>query len=365
MISLKKLFFKLYHLIFFLSIYFLFCPLAFATDGQINGSIYSSDISSSAQAQWYDVNRNSINTNLIEQPKFSPYFRASGRETSYLSFNVYTNFQANVLYSLTVYVNNNNNSNVSTWKSVFSTGTYNDGANSNNHQGKCRVDLYSYSDTYNIKYKLNINQDGTSEVLTGAYYITFRPTCGGSYINIPISFEGSSSYMYFYGYHLEALGLTNGLTKSDVQSVINNSGLATASSVNEVKKGINEVKQELGNINNTLNDSSVDSSDDTINNLKGKIPTNSVISDLLLLPVKFLQNFVNALGSSCSNFPLGSLYGTDLFMPCINLQNYLGDGIWTTIDLILSGFFVYYLRKKFIQIYQNLTNLKNGGNEVD
>ena len=121
----------------------------------------------------------------------------------------------------------------------------------------------------------------------------------------------------------------------------------------------------INGLDDDITDSSVDSSDTTINNLKSRIPTNSVISDLLLLPVRFLQNFVNALGSSCTQFNLGSLYGTNLFMPCINIQNYLGSAIWTTIDLIISGMFVYHLRKKFIQIYQNLTNLKNGGNEVD
>lgn len=124
-------------------------------------------------------------------------------------------------------------------------------------------------------------------------------------------------------------------------------------------------RDEIRNVDGTLKDDSVDSSDSSINNLKTKIPTNSVISDLLLLPVRFLQNFVNALGSSCSQFNLGSLYGTNLYMPCINIQNYLGSGIWTTIDLIISGLFVYKLRKKFIEIYENLTNLKNGGNEVD
>lgn len=365
MIILKKLVRKLYHLILFLSVFFLFSPFAFATDGQTNGSIYSSDISASAQAQWYDVNRNSLTTTIIQEPRFSPYFRSPFRQTSYLSFNVYTNFQPDVLYSLTVYINTNTNSNVSSWNNVVSTGTYNGGANSNNQQGNCRVDIYSFVDTYNIKYKININEDGTNEALSGAYYITFSPSCGGSYINIPIAFGGSADYMYFYGYHLEVLGLTDGLTRSDVQSVINSSGLATASSVQDVKRGVNEVKQELSNIDSTLNNSSVDSSDSTINNLKNQIPTNSVISDLLLLPVRFLQNFVNALGSSCSQFNLGSLYGTNLYMPCINIENYLGSAIWTTIDLIISGLFIYALRKKFIEIYQNLTNLKNGGNEVD
>ena len=118
-------------------------------------------------------------------------------------------------------------------------------------------------------------------------------------------------------------------------------------------------------LNDNITDSSIDSSDSTINNLKNQIPTNSVISDLLLLPVRFLQNFVNALNSSCSPFSLGSLLGTNLIMPCINLENYLGSTIWTMIDLIFSGMFVYGLRKKFIEIYHNITNLKNGGNEID
>lgn len=131
------------------------------------------------------------------------------------------------------------------------------------------------------------------------------------------------------------------------------------------REKIQDNTDAINDLDDNITDSSVDSSDNTINNLKSKIPTNSVISDLLLLPVRFLQNFVNALGSSCTQFNLGSLYGTNLFMPCINIQSYLGSAIWTTIDLIISGMFVYHLRKKFIQIYENITDLKNGGNEVD
>lgn len=131
------------------------------------------------------------------------------------------------------------------------------------------------------------------------------------------------------------------------------------------QNGNQALNDSVNDLNDNITDSNVDSSDSSIDNLKDKIPTNSVISDLLLLPVRFLQNFVNALGSSCSRFSLGSLYGTELFMPCINIESYLGSGIWTTIDLIISGMFVYALRKKFIEIYENLTNLKNGGNEVD
>ena len=53
---------KLYHLVAFLGLFILFIPNVFATNGEINGSIYSSDISASAQAEWFDVNHNSMTT---------------------------------------------------------------------------------------------------------------------------------------------------------------------------------------------------------------------------------------------------------------------------------------------------------------
>lgn len=157
-------------------------------------------------------------------------------------------------------------------------------------------------------------------------------------------------------------------TTASARVAISNNILVTPSSqttIQDIEQGVGDLNQGVNDLNDNLTNDNIDSSDSTINNLKDKIPTNSVISDLLLLPVRFLQNFVNALSSSCSNFSLGSLYGTELFMPCINIENYLGSGIWTTIDLIISGLFIYSLRKKFIEIYENLTNLQNGGNEID
>ena len=52
-------------------------------------------------------------------------------------------------------------------------------------------------------------------------------------------------------------------------------------------------------------------------------------------------------------------------MPCIDISSYVGGYIWAFIDVVFSGIFVLTIRKKFIQIFQNITSLKNGGNEVD
>lgn len=130
---------------------------------------------------------------------------------------------------------------------------------------------------------------------------------------------------------------------------------------------IDATNNAINDVNSSLNDSSVDGSNttDTIDNLSGDLPTNTVISDLLLLPVNMLQAIVNSIGGTCASFSLGSLYGTNLVMPCINLQQYLGSSIWTFIDLVFTGMFILVIRKKFIQIFQNITNLRTGGNEVE
>ena len=138
--------------------------------------------------------------------------------------------------------------------------------------------------------------------------------------------------------------------------------------ISQNERIINEERQQnekLDKINDTMNDSSVDSPNNSIDSLKSNLPTNTVISDLILLPVTFLQNLVSSLNGSCSAFSLGSLLGTNLSMPCINLESYLGSTIWTFIDIVLSGMFVLIIRKKFVDIFQNITNLKNGGNEVE
>lgn len=154
--------------------------------------------------------------------------------------------------------------------------------------------------------------------------------------------------------------------------VINSQNNNTDRIINDNRKENDKTREKIedntdaiNGLDDTLNDSSIDSSDNTLNSLKNQLPTNSVISDLLLLPVRLLQSIVNSLGGTCSDFNLGSLYGTNLIMPCIDLQSYLGTSIWTFIDLVFSGMFILVIRKKFIQIWENITNLKGGGNEVD
>lgn len=144
--------------------------------------------------------------------------------------------------------------------------------------------------------------------------------------------------------------------------------------LNEIKNNQNDYKKELQDVNSsiqktndTLNDDTIDDSNTTgsLNDLSKRLPTNSVISHLLLLPVSLFQNIVNSINGTCSSFNLGSLYGSNLTLPCINIESLIGNTLWSVIDILFCGAFVLVIRKKFVDIFHNLTDLRNGGNELE
>lgn len=374
---LKKYIRKLYHLIWFLSALLIFSPRVYAIEENTN--IGDTNFYTPPYATFGDVTNNYV-TRYEGVSSHNVYYAPANLVTNgantdgmAVAFSHESLFIQGYYYNVTMLVG-------------FSSDSAYPKATSNRvcigHNLTEVIDRYNANVACTSAYVYtwdNVSPfttyDGTQLYLGMISYIFTSPATAKSFIGVMNSSVRKVGYQIFGGVYVEQLADSktyNGLSAQDMHNILNNSGLATASSVQEVQRSIQEVKQEISevadsvdNVNDTLNDSNVDSSDTTINSLKNQIPTNSVISDLLLLPIRFLQNFVNALNSSCSQFNLGSLYGTNLYMPCINLENYLGSTIWTMIDLIFSGMFVYGLRKKFIQIYENITNLKNGVNEVD
>lgn len=123
--------------------------------------------------------------------------------------------------------------------------------------------------------------------------------------------------------------------------------------------------QATNDINDSINDSSTDDPTNDINNMDSQVASNSVISDLLLLPVNMFQRILNSINGTCSSFSLGALFGTNLVLPCINIQNLIGSGLWTTIDILFCGIFILTIRKKFVDIFENITSLKDRGNELE
>lgn len=369
---LKKFIRKIYHFICFLCLFLLFCP-------NVNGAV-NIDGANFVQSSSVDFADNTnghltpVGFTWVETGSYwrsgSSLYTTGGNYGANVAFLSDIPFVQGHTYSVSFLVGFANGyaitNNASNSRVCIAENTSSAFARYNNSSFPCTT---AWSSSTQTNYYFSDGQIAPLFTML-SFVFTAEYTSNAITFTYTSSTPNESNHI-FGGYIVKEIS-TQPLTQSQIQSAIQSSGLATANSVQQVQQGINQVQEQLSDVegavndvNDTLNDSSVDSSDNTINNLKNRIPTNSVISNLLLLPVRFLQNFVNSLGSSCSNFSLGSLYGTNLIMPCIDLQSYLGSTIWTFIDLVFSGMFVLAIRKKFIQIYQNITNLKNGGNEVD
>lgn len=130
-------------------------------------------------------------------------------------------------------------------------------------------------------------------------------------------------------------------------------------------QAINNNTQAVNGVNDSINDSTTDDPSNDLNDMTQNQTSNSVISDLLLLPVTLFQNILNAISGTCNSFNLGNLFNSNLTLPCINIKNYLGNSLYNVIDVIISGIFVLSIRKKFVDVFQNITSLKDRGNELE
>lgn len=145
----------------------------------------------------------------------------------------------------------------------------------------------------------------------------------------------------------------------DVSSITTNQQ-NTTNAVNDVNNSIN---------NDTVSTNTENSS--TASEWASASASDSVISDMVLMPITLLNAFSSGFSGSCQAYNLGSLYGTNLTLPCINISNYLGSTLWGIIDVLMSGFLIYGIGKKFVKVFNDFTNLKDsqvdelygGGNE--
>lgn len=129
-----------------------------------------------------------------------------------------------------------------------------------------------------------------------------------------------------------------------------------------VSTAIQQNTQAINNVNNSINDDSGVSNNDVSGGASDWASNNAnsgVINQLVLMPVTLLQSFTNGINGSCSTYDFGELWGEHITLPCINLSNTLG-AVWTIIDVIMSGIFIFIFGKRCVKIFNDFTNLKSG-----
>lgn len=172
--------------------------------------------------------------------------------------------------------------------------------------------------------------------------------------------SGVNSTIYLFS-NSNAYYMRTTLYKSN--AVLNNayiSGVICSSKLDETNDTLHSIDDTTKDINGYLQDDSQANMNSFWNDIKDIGIDESPISSFITLPITLINDFIDGLDdNTCKSFNLGNLLGTDLILPCINPQNFLGQNLWTIIDALTSVFMIYNIVMLFVKVFNDLTSLKD------
>lgn len=157
---------------------------------------------------------------------------------------------------------------------------------------------------------------------------------------------------------LDEIILQQDQTRNDLLNDIKNSFSSQNSTLNDIEKNTEDTKNAIKDTNDTLKDDTVDNSSLNIDDKSADLG-NSPVSDLITLPIKLLTNIYNGFSGSCVSYNLGSLYGTQIIFPCINLESILGSFLWGLIDSLCCIFLIYKIAMLFVSMWTKIVTMKD------
>lgn len=177
--------------------------------------------------------------------------------------------------------------------------------------------------------------DGTTFKNCIAIQMSFTAKRIGQYIGIWLGTRTSVPLgtFGFMGYHLDLNGINYSGDFANINNQLGNLDTTLKDESDAIQDSVNDV-------NNTIADNDVD--DPNFNEFEDYLAENGVITQLITLPVQLYTKILNGINGSCNTFNLGNLWGSDLTLPCIEPQRYLGNTLWNTIDVLFSGFYICY-----------------------
>lgn len=202
----------------------------------------------------------------------------------------------------------------------------------------CKIGSVTTQKNVHVGPNNGVSETGNDSLLTGVYSVECPVRTGARGLeSIHLRGLGNSgtATMRIYG---PITYQENG--ESSIEGAINNSTAATNNQTNTIKD------ESDANTSGFLQDVQQDY-------------TNNPVSDLITMPITFLQRLNNNINGSCTTWNLGSLLGTNLTMPCINLSNILGSTLYNLIDMAICLFLAYNLGLMCVTIWNNMTSLKD------
>lgn len=222
----------------------------------------------------------------------------------------------------------------------------------------------------------------STNATTGVSYTIACPmnmaSNGLTNLGLIFSNQFSQSYVYKYStsYSVEfitedifssedivnAIGQNAYYTQQVIITQTNNLSTILTNQLTNVNTSLQNQNQAITNLNDSITSTDSPSTSETNNTLDDfseNVASDTPITDLLTMPLTLINAYIGGMNSSCTPYNFGSLLGTNLTMPCINLQQRLGSNIWNIIDVLFSIFMIFNISKLFIGAFNKFTTLKD------
>lgn len=206
-------------------------------------------------------------------------------------------------------------------------------------------DCFTYSSVKYCTYTATINYSFTAISDASSFAL-------GSWNN------NGSGFAYFQHNQTSAFSLTSLSIEKNADNTIINQNETIINQNQGIIDNQNKTNEKLNDIDKSLTDDTIDSSKTNIED-KSADASKSPISSLLTLPLKILGNINTGLSGTCSPFSLGTMFGTELILPCINLENRLGSWLWGLIDSFFCIFLIYNVGMLAVKIWTDVIMMKD------
>lgn len=217
--------------------------------------------------------------------------------------------------------------------------------------------IYDENFDYSIKFDTQNNTDGNNIIDNVSIYTMFYPI--------------SSFFTYEYQFVLEDNDIDDNawlnINYNDIDEglpftyVANNNGTLYV----RIKYDDGSVKIQDSYVVDNLGLFTLGANSGQINNSFDKfrriIDFGSPIGSFIVIPINLMQTLFDSVNNSsgvCNDYSLGSLYGYELHLPCVDVKRYLGNDLYSIIDMIVSCCIIYNLLNMLMNAYYNFLSMQ-------
>ena len=222
-----------------------------------------------------------------------------------------------------------------------------------------------------IKEHYYLTSSGTESYSPGTVGLTdYIPITSSTLKTLSVFSSSVGSYSCFYSSNKSKLSCINNyssLTLNEFVTIPSGSSYfrATINYGQNIPQfelctnGNQALNDSVNSLNDTLKSDAPPDTENEISDLESDLISDTPITDLITLPITLLNSYLTGFSGSCSTVNLGNLYGTDLTLPCLNLEQRLGSNLWTIIDGLFSIFMIYNIGMLMIQAFEGFTSLRD------